>query len=256
MDIDAHIRGFRSDPRGSGFVLDFDGTLARIEDDPAAVEPVAGVPGLLERLASTYGTVAVLTGRRAETVESLLGVGGVAYHGLYGAEVLTQGSVTQPAEAEIWRSMASRLARDAEALISTEGLEGCEVEYKDLSVSLHYRRATDPSSGETLLGWAQTAGPKRGFTANRGRKVVELRPKDVSKAAAFQRIVEEASLRRVLCAGDDLADAGTLETAARLLREKALRVAVTSEEAQSELLRAADLVVGSPEELVELLERF
>lgn len=256
MELEAHIRRFRSDPGGSGFVLDFDGTLARIEEDPAAVEPLAGVPGLLERLASTYGIVAVLTGRRAETVGSLLGAAGVAYHGLYGAESLEDSSLIHPPEAEIWRSMASRLARDAEVLISTEGLEGCEVEYKDLSVSLHHRRAADPASGDILLDWARTAGPKRGFRASRGRKVVELRPEEVSKEATLERIVTEHPLRRLLCAGDDLADAGTLDAAGRLLGEDALRVAVLSEESPPELLRAADLSVGSPEEFVELLERF
>lgn len=244
------------EPARFGFVLDFDGTLASIVDDPAEARAVSGAAETLDLLAEKYRVVAIVTGRRAQDVEGRLGASRVQYLGLYGAEELIAGELRQASEAERWRTMASRLARDAQALVTSTGLDGCEVEYKDLAVSVHYRNARDPDVGSALGQWAETAAPRRGFRASMGRMVLEMTPVGLSKAGALERIVRGYSLKAVVAAGDDTADVEALIRARELLGKSALTVGVLSAESPDSLREHSRAVVGSPDELVDLLRRF
>jgi trehalose 6-phosphate phosphatase len=68
-----------------------------------------------------------------------------------------------------------------------------------------------------------------------------------------RRLLEEHSLRRALAAGDDTTDLDSFAALDGL--EVAVRVAVASSEAPQALLDAADLVVESTNEFLELLRR-
>lgn len=254
--IDNFASVFRNDPNKSGFVVDFDGTLSRIAPEPGSALLVEEGHELLMALSRSYRIVALVSGRRAEDLRSVVNVPGLAYFGLYGAERLIEGQLFQLEDAERWRGMASRLTRDAEALILTEGIEGAEVEYKDLAVSVHYRNARDPGAGEVIWEWATTAAPKRGFEAGVGRMVVEMRPAGISKSWALEQIVEENELTYVVCAGDDSQDVDAMRRAHELLGDRALAVGVASNEEPEGLRDAGDAVVFSPLELVGLLRRF
>jgi len=77
-------------PRGrrtGGFFLDFDGTLAPIEEDPDAVRPVPGAgPRRWRRLASAVGRVEIVSARPAAFLaDRLRAAGPLTLHGLYGA---------------------------------------------------------------------------------------------------------------------------------------------------------------------------
>lgn len=250
-DFVATARSRRGD---GGFLIDFDGTLSEIVDDPQVAVLVDGTRRVLEMLASSYRAVVLVTGRRASWLSNLVGATQVRYMGLYGAEELIGGEVVQGAEAERWRSSASRLARDAEALVTTQGLAGCKVEFKDLAVSVHYRGA--PDAGLRLIDWASQAAPRRGFEASLGRMVVELRPKEVSKSNALRRVVAEQDLQWVVVAGDDLADVEMMQAARELLGDHSLCIGVESSEVPDEMKDASDLRVESPEKLVETLVLF
>ncbi len=256
--LDEFIVAFRQRPGDGGFLIDFDGTLSRIVDDPQVAVLVDGARLVLESLASSYRVVVLVTGRRASWLSDLVGATQLRYVGLYGAEELIGGEVIQAksrtADAERWRSSASRLARDAEALVTTQGLVGCVIEFKDLAVSIHYRGA--PEAGSRLIDWARTAAPRRGFEANLGRMVVELRPKEVSKSNALRQIVAEQGLQWVLVAGDDQADVEMMRTARELLGNNSLSLGIESAEEPSEMKDVADFRVGSPEQLVETLALF
>lgn len=237
----------------SGFVLDFDGTLSRIVEQPAGASPVEGARELLVKLSSRYAAVALLSGRRASDLASIVGAEGVRYLGIYGAEEFRGGQTWQPPEAESWRGMASRLARDAESFLFAEGLEGCEVEFKDLAVSVHFRGSRHRNAGKMIASWAESAAPRRRFEATQGRMVVELRPQGVSKANALERVVGEARLGFLVAAGDDTADVEALERAKTLLGDRALTIGVSSDETPPGLEDASDMVVSSPSDLVKLL---
>lgn len=255
MELESFLQSFGSRREVAGFVLDFDGTMSQVVESPPRAIPVGGVVGTLESLAKAYRTVAVVSGRRAEDVAGIVGASGVKFLGIYGAEWIHDGKLVQIADADRWRGMASRLARDAEALVVTEGLAGAEVEYKDLAVSVHYRNA-GPEAEEAIRSWAVTAAARRGFEFGVGRKVVEMRPRGVSKAAVVARIISEAPLEMAVVAGDDSQDVEAMHEAHHLLNDGALTIGVSSREEPDGLRGAADLLVGSPNEVVEILRSF
>jgi len=91
-----------------------------------------------------------------------------------------------------------------------------------------------------------------GLEARWGRKVLELRPPvEADKGTAVRALLAERGLERALYAGDDTTDLDAFRGLDGL--ELAVRVAVASPEGPLELRDAADLVVESPAELLELL---
>jgi trehalose 6-phosphate phosphatase len=82
--------------------------------------------------------------------------------------------------------------------------------------------------------------------------VLELRPPvEADKGTAVRALLAERGLERALYAGDDTTDLDAFRGLDGL--ELAVRVAVASPEGPLELRDAADLVVESPAELLELL---
>ena len=76
-------------------------------------------------------------------------------------------------------------------------------------------------------------------------------PVDADKGTAIRRLLDERGLRRALYAGDDSTDLDAFRGLDGL--ELAVRVAVVSEEGPTELGEAADVIVGGPDALVDLL---
>ena len=105
-------------------------------------------------------------------------------------------------------------------------------------------------TGASLIG--PVSGARAGLEARWGRKVVELRPPVAAdKGTAVRALLAERGLRRALYAGDDTTDLDAFRGLDGL--EVAVRVAVASAEAPAGLREAADVVVASPAELLELL---
>jgi trehalose 6-phosphate phosphatase len=256
LDIDRFVEEFKANASRAGFVLDFDGTLSEVVRERDAASALPGVAELLEQLASKFRLVALLSGRRAEDLHQIVGARGPRYIGVYGGEEFMDGRLESLRDADRWRGMASRLARDAEALITAEGLAGVEVEFKDIAVSVHYRKAKDPDAESKIQSWAGGAAEKRGFRANVGRKVIEMAPAGVSKANAVDRIVQENGLEWVVAAGDDWTDVEAMIRAGDLLGGRALRIGVVSQEEPEGLRGASDLIAESPTEVLAFLERF
>src|ERR671937_236042 len=85
-----------------------------------------------------------------------------------------------------------------------------------------------------------------------GRKVLEVRPPVAAdKGTAVRTLLARHDLRRGLYAGDDTTDLDAFRGLDGL--ELGVRIAVASAEGPAELTAAADIVVGSPAELVGLL---
>lgn len=249
--VRAFVRAMRDDPAAAGFVLDFDGTLSAIAPTPPEATALPGAEGVLAALAARYPLVAILSGRRAEDVAGLIPVKGVRYLGLYGAEEVRPGqAVVAP------RQLASGLVDGARAFIQREGLTGAEVEDKGHSVALHYRNATSPDAGKAIAAWARDRAEVLGLQVRPGKMVVELTPPGPSKADGLERLITEEGLRRVVVAGDDVADVGALRRAGELLGGDALRIGVRSPEAPPGLEAVADVMVPGPAGVLELLSRF
>jgi len=190
----------------------------------------------VERLVSRYALVACVSGRTGDDVRRLVAVEGVRYVGSHGLELAP--------EADEWRDEIHRFAAGVD----------WPVEDKGLTVSFHYREAQDEEAALEYLEEVAERARVAGLLPRFGRKVLEIRPPvQADKGTAVTQLLEEAGLRRALYAGDDTTDLDAFRALNGL--EVAVRVAVSSDEAPEELVSAADVVVASPAELLELLAR-
>lgn len=225
----------RSEPGRAAVLLDVDGTLAPIvaRPDLAAVPEEARAE--VRRLAGLYALVACVSGRTAADAARLVGVGGgVVYVGVHGLELAP--------EAEAWRDVLRPFAAEPWPWLEDKGL----------TVALHWREAPDPVEAERTLQAVAARAEAAGLEARWGRKVLELRPPVAAdKGTAVHVLLEERGLRRAIYAGDDTTDLDAFRGLDGL--ELGVRVAVASPESPPPLREAADVVVASPAELVELL---
>lgn len=267
-------------------VADFDGTLAVGARDPAiaVIEPVAqrGLRALARVAAERPGRVhvAVLTGRIVSDVAVRVRVGGVEYLGDHGLEhgTLARGAraertrvVTDPAFDAHRHPAAILAAGVAQELGAPAWLF---VERKGPSVAFHVRQADDVAAARAAVFAAIAAVEARaglydhGLAHYRGRSVVDLRPAAAGgKREAVGRLLERHRPGAVLVLGDELSDVDAFEAviAARSESRTGVRtgavvsvatpVAVhgAARPAPDELLRVADLCLGSPREVGRLL---
>jgi trehalose 6-phosphate phosphatase len=242
------LRPFVTKPGSAALVLDYDGTLSPIVEDPAAAVPLASVPDLLARLRDRFGMVAVVSGRPVEFLEPLVPEG-LVLAGLYGLELVIDGERRDHPQAGNWREVVDDVAGRAEA----RGPQGVTVERKDLSITLHYRTA--PEAERAVAEYAAEEAHRSGLVARPARMSWELHPPiDIDKGTAVLELAE--SYQAVAFAGDDVGDLPGFDALDELDRRNVvtLRLAVDSPEAPLELLERADVVVDGPEGLVELLE--
>ena len=230
------LEALAEDPGRAAILLDVDGTLAPIVQRPDEAAVPEEARRELERLAGRYALVACISGRTGEDARPLVGVDGVRYVGSHGLELAP--------EADRWRDEIHRFASGVD----------WPVEDKGLTVSFHYREAEDEEAAlEYLEGVAERARAA-GLVPRFGRKVLEIRPPvEADKGTAVAQLLREAGLKRALYAGDDTTDIDAFRALDGL--ELGIRVAVSSDEAPSELVESADIVVGSPAELLTLLAR-
>jgi trehalose 6-phosphate phosphatase len=188
------------------------------------------------RLAGRYALVACVSGRTGRDAQRMVGVDGVRYVGAHGLELAP--------DADRWRDEVRSFAATVD----------WPVEDKGLTVSFHYRQAEDESAALEYLEEVAEQARRAGLVPRFGRKVLEIRPPvHADKGTAVQQMLDETGLRRALYAGDDSTDADGFRALDGL--DVGVRVAVSSDEAPTELIRAADVVVASPAELLHLLQR-
>lgn len=232
--------------------FDFDGTLAPIGDDPAQVQPAPGVVTAMAELSEVVGHVAIVSARPVEFLRDRFAAlsSRVDLYGLYGLEVYRGGSTHTDPGALDWAPTMAQLAERARAELPGEDT----VEFKRLSVALHYRTA--PELGGQVMQWAQDEARRLGLRTQIGRMVVELKPPGQRDKGT---VIAEA-IASVGCAwyfGDDLSDI----KAFRAVRDRAAAdpsffgvcVAVANPETGHELSAAADFTLDSPTALAGFL---
>ena len=245
------LRALAADPARAAVIVDFDGTLAPIVDDPPSATPLPEAPATLGRLVRCFGRVAVVSGRPVAFLRERLPVDGLALFGQYGVERFDGAGVTTAPAVAHWAEAVHRAADEAEA-----ALPGLFVERKgEVAVGLHWRSRPDLEPAAVDLG-RRLAG-LHGLRLEPGRQTLELRPPlDMDKGTAVEELVATASA--ALFMGDDRGDLAAFDTLTRLVDEgrlaHAVRVAVRSAEAPAELLERADLVVEGPRGALRLLD--
>jgi len=236
-----------------GVFLDFDGTLSHIVPQPEKARPIEGTAQLLEKLASCFERVGVVSGRPAGWILRALGwerpPQGLWISGLYGMERIgPDGSL--PAK----RIPALDQAASTLSSLTNESPHGkLLLEDKGASVTLHWRQAplAEPFARQLL----EEISRHYGLELRWGKSCGELMPKDSPDKG--QALAELAQGTQVLIyAGDDLGDLAAFramdEMGPRL--SATCKIAVDSPEAPAELLAEADLVVEGPVGLKRVLD--
>ncbi len=232
-------------------VVDFDGTLAPIVDDPAQARPLPGAVDTLGRLATRLRRVAVVSGRPVDFLRRHLPADGPDVFGQYGLEHLEGGRVAILPAAREWTGAVAEAARTAEA-----ALPDLHVERKgEVAITLHWRRNRALEAEALALGARLTA--EFGLAVQPGRLALELRPPlPVDKGTVAEELAGDA--HAALVAGDDHGDVPFFDALDRLSSAgrlgHGLRVAVTSPEVPAALLARADHQVEGPPGLLAVLQ--
>jgi trehalose 6-phosphate phosphatase len=237
-----------SDPANASIFCDVDGTLAPIVRRAEDAHVPEETSRLLGRLARRYGCVACISGRSVADVRRLVGVGGIAYAGSHGAELLEPGSTT-PRVVPAFKSWEKQVKRFA-AERDTPQLRSMRVRIEDKGpiMTFHWRGAPDEDTARTHLEGVAQEAETAGLAIHWGRKVLEIRPPvPVDKGQAVRDLVLRTGTRTALFGGDDVTDLDGFSALTTLMEEgkleKAVRVGVRSDEGPPEILEQADLVV-------------
>jgi trehalose 6-phosphate phosphatase len=233
------------------FFFDFDGVLSPVTDDPDASQPEPSVLGVLDELSGVVGRVAIVSARPVSFLRSRFeSLARADLYGLYGLEVWHEGDVVTEPAALPWVPAMADLAERAK----TELPDAILVEYKRLSVAVHYRTA--PQLAGDVERWAHEQAEREGLRVQRGRMVSELKPPvDQDKGMVISECVKSAG-----CAwyfGDDMSDIKAFD--ALRAREAVdpgffgMCVAVANPETGEEVSSAADLTLESPTEVAAFL---
>ena len=191
-------------------ILDFDGTLVDLGDDPDAIWLDPAAADAMGRLSARLdGAVAVLSGRDVRDLARRTPPG-VWRAGGHGLETLSPGA--EPGEAPP-PPPGPVLA----ALEPATAQEGVRLEIKGPVAALHYRAA--PEAETACLAAADAAAEAApGYVRQQGKMVVEVKPDGAHKGEAVRRIAETEPFagRRILFLGDDATDEDAIAAAQAL----------------------------------------
>ncbi len=239
-----------SQARHPAILLDFDGVLSDIVDEPDAAVPVDGVVEALDRLSGRADTVAVISGRPVDFLVSRLGevAGRLRLFGNSGLQSWEAGRTKlHPDVAAHYDALRDAFGRARAAVPS-----GIHLEDKDVAFALHYR--TSPELEPEALELGRELAAAAGLRATTGKMHIEVRlPVEISKGDAVRAVVDEWH-DWVLFAGDDNVDLPAFDALTELDVAWSYRVAVEAGSTAAELISRADLVVPSPAAFVQFLE--
>ena len=219
------------------FLLDYDGTLAEIVEDPDRALPHPEAAEILSDLAQRH-PLRVLTGRRVADLARLLPVPHLVAIGVHGLE-----------EGRLGDEVRSRLAEEDEDLLTLArgrlpAIEGVTIEDKGEAIALHYRQAHDDLRIESeLREWSKDVPD--GLELMWGKKLLELRPKGFDKGRAANEILAEHPGTTPIMIGDDTTDEDAF---------KALPQGVTVKVGEGE--SAARYRLAGVDEVVRYLRRY
>lgn len=195
-------------PEKWAFFLDIDGTLIDLAPDPEKVLVPESLPALLLTLeAQFHGALALNTGRQLSIVDHMMSPSRFAAAGVHGTELRTRngGDIAQMAPA-----VPRALLTEVEAATLTLHPD-LKVEDKHVGIAVHFRHVPHcedklhAALERIVEGWAQ-------FEMRPGRKVLELVPRNLTKATAIAHFLDRAPFRGRLpiVIGDDVGDGPAL----------------------------------------------
>lgn len=184
--------------------FDLDGTLVEIASRPSGIVVQTDLLRIVEKLRTlSGGAVSLVTGRAIDDVDNLP-FEGLHIAGQHGLEIRSPAGVTveqiRPrGDVEIIKQKLEEAAALHPGLI---------VEYKGLSIALHYRLAPHLAAFSHRL--VRSLGRKyaSGWVIQTGKMVVELKPSGPDKGVAIRNLMELEPFRgrKPVFIGDDATD--------------------------------------------------
>jgi len=246
------LRPLTADPAQSALFFDVDGTLAPIVQRAQDATVPKETSLLIARLSRRYATVACISGRAAADVRRLVGVGGIEYSGLHGAELLEPNTNRAQILSEFARFMPE-VHRFAAKHDSAE-LRALRVRIEDKGpiMTFHWRGAPDEEAAHARVVRLAEEAEAEGLWTHWGRKVLEIRPPvPIGKGRAVRSLLARRPVRAALYAGDDVTDLDAFEALEEV--ESPVKVGVRSDEGPPEIVERADIVVEGTDGMRELL---
>jgi trehalose 6-phosphate phosphatase len=157
--------------------LDFDGTVARIVDEPGDAQLEPEMKATLEALAGREDTLLVfISGRSMDDLRHRIEIPDVVYVGNHGLEIGGVGLSFVEPFAVAKREMLKRLVDGLTA--SLRHIPGARVEDKKLTATVHYRQAA-PREERAIANIVHAALTHHSsiFQLNAGKKVFEIVPR-------------------------------------------------------------------------------
>ena len=251
MELPAPLLPLAAQPHEAAVLVDFDGSISAIVDDPADAHILPGARDALAALIGVIGTVAVVSGRPVEFLARAIDLPELTLVGQYGLERMVEGRAVVDPRAEPYLDAVAAAADEVE-----RELPDLLVERKaGVAVTVHWRTA--PEREADAVAVVDRIARRYGLTVYPTKMARELRPPvPADKGTAVETLLDRAA--HACFAGDDRGDLDAFAALARLSAEgrleHAVRIAVGSAEAPPELLAHADLVVDGPAGLVSVLE--
>lgn len=227
--------------------------------EPERAAPSAEVVALLSELSRCLQRVAIISGRDTDFLVSRLPLTQVLYVGNHGLEERESGASRIVADAKPYLARLRRAGDAAEELPQSRA-PGVTIERKRASVSVHFRKAADPSGpGAALQPALMEIARREHLHLHPGRLVWELRPPiDIDKGAVVRRLAAANPPAAIIYAGDDRTDADAFSALKSMAGVTTVAVGVRSHEVPEEVFVDCDLMVdgvaGATQLLAQLLD--
>jgi trehalose 6-phosphate phosphatase len=234
----------------TAFLVDFDGSLSPIVDDPDAAVPLPEARDALAALVSMVGRVAIVSGRPVAFLRAVLALDGVTYVGQYGLQTWDGERVVTDSRVEPYLAAVEEIA-----VAATHALPGVLVERKGgVAVALHWRQR--PDLEPEIRAWIARTPRTAELEIHPAKMAIELRPPvPVDKGIVVESLAD--GFEAAAFAGDDAGDLAAFDALDRLASTARIahgvRIGVRSSEAPSDLMARADVQVDGPPGLAALL---
>ncbi len=207
---DLLIKSFRK-ANNKLILLDYDGTLVDYVKLPQEARPSENLLSALLKLNKSPNTrVVIITGRAYQDINGFVGhlpIDIVAEHGAMIREDLRWKQLI--ADDGKWQHLFFPMLEKF-----TKTCPGSFIEHKRFSLAYHYRNADADcgySRSRALIGELSARAPEFGLKIMDGKKVVEVRRKDIDKGKGTVYVLGREDYDFILSIGDDKTDEDMFE---------------------------------------------
>ncbi len=237
--------------------LDYDGTLTPIVRRPTLAHLNQDTRYEINRLAQLC-KVSVISGRDLDDVRTRVDVGGIAYAGSHGFDILDRdGTRFEAADSNDVLALLNQAASHIRAhLLSVDGVY---IEQKRFSIGVHYRNVASRDIANVQAAVERTMDMIPGLQMAGGKMVYDIKPAiDWHKGRAVEWLLTRIDANRsphepaafAIYIGDDTTD----EDAFRMLGDRGIGILVADRsQGLSGKNSAADFQLNDPEQVCAFL---